>query len=49
MQNSIEEKSHKEIAELLQITQSTSASQFARAKNMLAKMIKEYKRQMEDR
>lgn len=45
----IEEKSHKEIAELLQITPSTSASQFARAKSMLAKMIKEYKHQMGDR
>ena len=45
----IEEKSHKEIAELLQIMPSTSASQFARAKSMLAKMIKEYKRQSEDR
>ena len=37
----IEGKSHKEIAQLLNIKADTSASQFHRAKNMLAKMIKE--------
>ena len=45
----IEEKSHKEIAEILQIQPETSASQFMRAKRMLAKMIREYKRQTENR
>lgn len=45
----IEEKSHKEIAEILHIQPGTSASQFARAKNMLAEMIQKYKHQMEDR
>ena len=38
-----EEKSHKEIAELLQIKEDTSASQLHRAKNLLAKQIKKYK------
>lgn len=38
----LESKSHKEIAGLLGITQSTSASQFHRAKKMLAQIIKEY-------
>jgi RNA polymerase sigma-70 factor (ECF subfamily) len=38
-----EEKSHKEIAEMLNIKESSSASQFLRAKKLLAKMIKEYK------
>lgn len=38
-----EEKSHKEIAGILGITDSTSASQFHRAKNILAKRIREYK------
>ena len=37
-----EQKSHKEIAAELGIKESTSASQYFRAKNMLAKMIKEY-------
>lgn len=37
-----EKKSHKEIACLLNITESTSTSQFYRAKKMLAKWIKEY-------
>ena len=37
----IEGKSHKEIAQLLNIKADTSASQFHKAKNMLAKMIKE--------
>lgn len=38
-----ENKSHKEIAEALGIGESTSASQFLRAKQALAKMIKEYR------
>lgn len=37
-----EQKSHKEIAGLLGIKENSSASQYFRAKNMLAKMIKEY-------
>ena len=40
----IEGKSHKEIAELLQIKADTSASQYHRAKIMLANMINAYKR-----
>lgn len=40
----LEERSHKEIAATLGITESTSASQFHRAKNLLAKKIKEYKK-----
>ena len=39
-----EQMSHKEIAAELGITPSTSASQYFRAKNMLAKMIQEYKK-----
>lgn len=39
----IEGKSHKEIGEILGIKPDTSASQFHRAKSMLAKLIKEYK------
>ena len=39
----LEEKSHKEIAGLLGISESTSASQLHRARTILAKMIKEYK------
>lgn len=39
----LEERSHKEIAAMLGITESTSASQFHRAKNLLAKKIKEYR------
>ena len=38
-----EEKSHKEIAELLKINEKSSASQLVRAKAALAKRIKEYK------
>ena len=38
-----EELSHKEIASMLGITESTSASQFHRARNMLARKIKEYR------
>lgn len=45
----IEGKSHKEIAEILQIQPGTSASQFLRAKRMLAEMIRTYKQQTEDR
>ena len=39
-----EEKSHKEISELLGITESTSASQLHRARNLLAKRINAYKK-----
>ena len=45
----IEEKSHKESADILQIQPNTSASQFLRAKRMLAEMIREYKLKMENR
>jgi len=38
-----EEKSHREIAEALGISENTSASQYLRAKQSLAKMIREYK------
>jgi RNA polymerase sigma factor, sigma-70 family len=38
-----EEKSHKEIASILNISESTSASQYHRAKAILAKQIKIYK------
>ncbi len=38
----VEEKSHKEIASLLGITESTSASQFYRARKILADKLKEY-------
>lgn len=38
-----EGKSHKEIAKTLGIKENSSASQFFRAKNMLAAMIKDYK------
>lgn len=38
-----EEKSHKEIAEILGIAENSSASQFHRAKSMLARKINEYK------
>ncbi|MCR5312775.1 MAG: RNA polymerase sigma factor [Bacteroidaceae bacterium] len=40
----LEGKSHKEIAEILGIKADSSASQLHRAKNMLARMIKEFKR-----
>lgn len=39
-----EDKSHKEIAGLLGITEHTSSSQFYRAKCLLAKRIKEYRK-----
>ena len=42
-----EQKSHKEIASLLGIKESTSASQYLRAKKMLAHMINEYTRSHE--
>ncbi len=42
-----EEKSHKEIARLLGITESTSASQLHRARAVLAGRINEYKKRME--
>ena len=45
----IEGKSHKEIAEILQIQPKTSASQLLRAKKLLAEMIQEYKHQTKDR
>lgn len=44
----IEGKSHQEIAQMLNIKPDTSASQFYKARNMLAKMIKEQQK-MEDR
>lgn len=39
--------SHKQIAARLDITPSTSASQFHKARNMLAKMIRKYKQEQE--
>ena len=39
----LEDKSHKEIAGLLGISENTSASQLHRARTILARMIKEYK------
>ena len=42
-----EEKSHKEIAGLLGISESTSASQLHRARALLAKQINEYKKRTE--
>ena len=42
-----EEKPHKEIAELLGITESTSASQLHRARAILARQINEYKKRTE--
>lgn len=43
-----EKKSHKEIAQMLGIKENSSASQFLRAKRMLAKMIEDYKRHNHD-
>jgi RNA polymerase sigma-70 factor (ECF subfamily) len=37
-----ENKSHREIASLLGIKEKSSASQLCRAKNLLAKMIRQY-------
>lgn len=45
----VEGKSHKEIAEILHIQPTTSASQFLRARKLLAEMIREYKLQTENR
>lgn len=42
-----ENKSHKEIAALLGITERTSSSQFYRAKNLLIRKINEYRRSKE--
>ena len=42
-----EEKSHKEIAALLGITENTSASQLHRARAILARQINEYKKRTE--
>ena len=39
-----EEKSHKEIAELLGISEHTSSSQFYRAKSILMKKMNDYRR-----
>jgi RNA polymerase sigma-70 factor (ECF subfamily) len=44
-----EQKSHKEIAQLIGIKENSSASQFLRAKRMLAKMINDYKTHSHDR
>ena len=41
-----EEKSHKEIAQMLGITEHTSSSQFYRAKTLLAKKINEYRKSL---
>lgn len=43
-----EEKSHKEIAEMLGISPMTSASQYCRAKRMLLKMIREAQKNLQD-
>lgn len=43
-----ERKSHKEIAEMLHIGESSSASQFSRAKALLSRKIKEYKDKLAD-
>lgn len=40
-----EEKSHKEIAQMLHIKEHTSTSQFSRAKTILVNKIKEYEKQ----
>lgn len=42
-----EEKSHKEIGEMLGITEHTSSSQFYRAKTLLIRKINEYRKQHE--
>ncbi len=44
----VEDKSHKEIARMLGIKENSSASQFFRAKAMLGRMIKEYKKEHYD-
>lgn len=42
-----EEKSHREIAGMLGITESTSASQFHRARKILADKIREYRKSID--
>lgn len=42
-----EEKSHKEIASLLGITEHTSSSQFYRAKTLLIRKINEYRKKLQ--
>ena len=44
-----EEKSHKEISELLGISESTSASQLHRARSLLARKISDFKKKTEQR
>lgn len=44
----IEGRSHKQIAEKLGITPGTSASQYHKARNMLAKMIREYRKDFDN-
>jgi len=41
----MEDKSHREIADMLGIGERTSSSQLSRAKNLLAKMIRQYHQQ----
>lgn len=43
-----EDKSHKEIAQILGIKENSSASQYARAKKMLNKMMQNYMKGMQD-
>jgi DNA-directed RNA polymerase specialized sigma24 family protein len=45
----LEDKSHDEIARMLGITPGTSTSQLCRAKNLLAKIIKAYNQQNQQR
>ena len=44
-----EEKSHKEISELLGLSESTSASQLHRARSLLARKISDFKKKTEQR
>lgn len=44
----LEQKSHKEIAALLNIKEDSSASQLLRARRILARMIKDYERRPDD-
>lgn len=43
----LEQKSHREIAELLGISEATSSSQLLRAKRMLAKLITDYQKRQQ--
>lgn len=43
----LEQKSHKEIAAMLNIGESTSASQYLRARKLLARMIKDYEKKQD--